>query len=73
MIMEALEINAKTDDNGVLHINLPLSKKNSNVRIIILLEEELSAIRERYAQSDSFDFWSTAEEDLYQDLVPAIK
>lgn len=71
--MEALEIKAKTDDKGVLHINLPLSKKNSNVRIIILLEEEVSAIRERYAQSDAFDFWSAAEEDLYQDLVPANK
>jgi hypothetical protein len=68
--MEALEIKAKTDDNGILNINLPLSKKNFNVRIIILLDEELSAIRDRYSQSDGFEFWAAAEEDLYQDLVP---
>ena len=38
--MKAIEINSKTDKYGYLKIDYPLNKKDSNVRILILLDDD---------------------------------
>jgi hypothetical protein len=40
--MKAIEINSKTDKPGHLRINYMLDKSESNVRILILLDEDSS-------------------------------
>ncbi|HEY5589777.1 MAG TPA: hypothetical protein VIK55_02055 [Paludibacter sp.] len=37
--MRAIEINTMTDKNGHLKINYPINKKESNVRVIILVDD----------------------------------
>ncbi|MFW5831755.1 MAG: hypothetical protein ACOC1J_00435 [Prolixibacteraceae bacterium] len=38
--MKAIEVKAKTDDQGLLRINVPLQKNNQEVRLIILFHQE---------------------------------
>jgi len=69
--MKAIEINSKTDKYGNLKIDYPLNKKDSQVRVIILLDDEyvnpedeklwLKAI----SNNSAFDFLNDPAEDIY--------
>jgi len=68
--MKAIEINSKTDKHGHLRINYPLNKKNSKVRVIILLIEDDESEEEKLwmqsiSNNPSFDFLKEPEEDIY--------
>ena len=44
--MKAIEINTKTDKHGHLKINYPINQHESNVRVIILIDEKNDDIDE---------------------------
>ena len=69
--MKAIEINSKTDKTGHLKINYKLDKSESNVRILILLDEDSSEQEEEklwmnsISKNPAFDFLNDSEEDIY--------
>jgi hypothetical protein len=69
--MKAIEINSKTDKTGHLKINYKLDKSESNVRILILLDEDSSEKEEEklwmssISKNPAFDFLNDSEEDIY--------
>lgn len=69
--MKAIEINSKTDKTGHLKINYKLDKSESNVRILILLDEDSSEQEEEKLWMNSisknpvFDFLNDSKEDIY--------
>jgi len=69
--MKAIEISTRTDKQGHLKINYPLNKKDSNVRIIILVDEKEYDRDEEKLWVDSissnpaFDFLKDEAEDIY--------
>lgn len=69
--MKAIEINSKTDKNGILRIDYPLKRKDSNVRIIILLDDDYpNADDEKLwlqsiSKNEAFDFLNDPAEDIY--------
>jgi len=69
--MKAIEINSKTDKKGHLKINYKLNKSNSNVRVLILLDDDYTDIDEEaiwmdsIAKNPSFDFLKDSAEDIY--------
>lgn len=69
--MKAIEINTKTDKQGHLKINYPLNKKESNVRIIILVDEKNDDKDEEklwlnsISSNPAFDFLKDVTEDIY--------
>ena len=71
MMMKAIEINSKTDKNGHLSIEYKLDKFGKKVRIIILLEEELTETDDEkiwmnsISNNPAFDFLKDSEEDIY--------
>ena len=69
--MKAIEINAKTDSQGHLKLNYPLHKKEQNVRVIILVDDN-SEINEdeklwlnAVSSNPAFDFLKEPEENIY--------
>jgi len=69
--MKAFEIRSKTDKTGHLKIDYKLGKPLSNVRILILLDEDISEKEEENLWMDSistnpaFDFLNDSSEDIY--------
>ncbi len=69
--MKAIEINARTDKFGNLRLDYPLNKKDSVVRVIILLEEKSEEVEEEkrwlysVQNNPAFDFLNDPEEDIY--------
>jgi len=69
--MKAIEINSKTDKYGNLKIEYPLNKKNSNVRVLILLDDDyLNPDDEKLwlqsiSKNPAFDFLNDPDEDIY--------
>ena len=69
--MKAIEINARTDKFGNLRLDYPLNKKDSVVRVIILLEEKSEEVEEEkrwlysVQNNPAFDFLYDPEEDIY--------
>lgn len=69
--MKAFEIKSKTDKTGHLKIDYKLGKPLSNVRILILLDEDNSEQEEEKIWMDSistnpaFDFLNDPSEDIY--------
>jgi hypothetical protein len=69
--MKAIEITTKTDKYGHLKINYPMNKKESNVRIIILVDEKNEDVDEEklwmnsISSNPAFDFLKNIEEDIY--------
>jgi len=69
--MKAIEINAKTDKYGHLKINYPVNKPESEVRIIILIDEKSDEADEEklwikaIASNPAFDFLSEPGENIY--------
>lgn len=69
--MKAIEIKSKTDKTGHLKINYKLDKSESNVRILILLDEDSSDQEEEklwmnsISKNPAFDFLNDPMEDIY--------
>ncbi|MDD4968446.1 MAG: hypothetical protein PHT07_03355 [Paludibacter sp.] len=69
--MRAIEINAKTDNQGQLILNYPLHKKEQNVRIIILVEDNTDIdVEEKLwlnavSLDPAFDFLKEPEDYIY--------
>ncbi len=69
--MRAIEINSKTDKTGHLRIDYQLNKKDSNVRVLILLEDDISKDDDErlwlksIAKNPAFDFLKEPVEDIY--------
>jgi hypothetical protein len=69
--MKAIEISTKTDKYGHLKINYPLNNCESNVRIIILVEEMNDEVNEEklwlksISSNPAFDFLKDTSENIY--------
>jgi hypothetical protein len=69
--MKAIEIKSKTDNSGHLKIDYKLDKANSNVRVLILLDDDTYQNEEEKLWMDSisrnpaFDFLNDPAEDIY--------
>ena len=69
--MRAIEINSKTDKKGRLKIDYDLIQKNTNVRVLILLDEQDDEAKEEkiwlssVLNNSAFDFLKDEEEDIY--------
>jgi hypothetical protein len=69
--MKAIEINSKTDKAGHLKIDYKLNKSESNVRVLILFEEDSSELEEEklwlnsISKNPAFDFLNDPMEDIY--------
>ena len=69
--MKAIEINAKTDKSGHLKIDYPVNKPESNVRVIILVDEKTDEVNEEMlwmktiASNPAFDFLKEPGENIY--------
>jgi len=69
--MKAIEITTKTDKTGHLKINYPINKKESNVRIIILVDEKNDDADEEklwmnsISSNPAFDFLKDSNENIY--------
>ncbi|MCD4696506.1 MAG: hypothetical protein K8S16_09730 [Bacteroidales bacterium] len=75
--MRAIEINSKTDKTGHLKINYQLNKSDSNVRILILLDDDIKIDEEKLwldsiSKNPAFEFLNDSSEDIYSlnDGVP---
>jgi hypothetical protein len=69
--MKAIEINSKTDKNGRLKIDYKLDKSESNVRVLILINDDINEHDEEnlwlnsISTNPAFDFLSDSSEDIY--------
>lgn len=69
--MRAIEINTKTDKYGHLKINYPLNQRESNVRIIILVDEKNDETEKEdfwlksISTNPAFDFLQDPNENIY--------
>jgi hypothetical protein len=69
--MKAIEINSKTDNAGYLKIDYKLGKANSNVRVLILVnddayeQEEEKPWMNSISKNPAFDFLNDPAEDIY--------
>lgn len=69
--MKAIEIKSKTDKTGLLKINYKLNKSESNVRVLILLEDdnvendEEAIWMNSISNNPAFDFLEDSAEDIY--------
>jgi hypothetical protein len=69
--MKAIEITTKTDKYGNLKINYPMNKKESNVRVIILVDEKNEDLDEEklwmnsISTNPAFDFLKDSHENIY--------
>ena len=69
--MKAIEITTKTDKTGHLKINYPMNKRDSNVRIIILVDEKNDEVDEEMlwlnsiSSNPAFDFIKDSNENIY--------
>jgi hypothetical protein len=69
--MKAIEINSKTDKYGHLKIDCTLDRSDSDVRVLILIEEESSDKEEEklwmnsISRNPAFDFLNDPQEDIY--------
>ncbi len=69
--MKAIEINSKTDEYGNLKIEYPLNKKDSKVRVLILMDDDyLNSDDEKFwlqsiSKDPAFDFLNDPDENIY--------
>ena len=69
--MKAIEITTKTDKSGHLKINYPMNKRDSNVRVIILVDEKNDEVDEEMlwlnsiSSNPAFDFLKDSNENIY--------
>lgn len=68
--MKVIEINSKTDKKGHLKIDYQLDKSDSNVRLLILIDDnsdndEEEIWIEAISSNPAFDFLMDNSEDIY--------
>ena len=69
--MKAIEINTKTDKYGHLILNYPVNKRESKVRVIILVDEKSDEEDEEklwmnaVSSNPAFDFLNEPSENIY--------
>ncbi len=68
--MRAIEINSKTDKKGHLKIDYQLDKSDSNVRVLILVDDNSDNDEEQIwldsiSSNPAFDFLKDKSEDIY--------
>ncbi len=68
--MRAIEINSKTDKKGHLKIDYQLNKSDSNVRVLILIDDNSDLDDEKLwlesvSKNPVFDFLKDKTEDIY--------
>ncbi|MFW6272928.1 MAG: hypothetical protein ACOC2U_04020 [bacterium] len=68
--MRAIEINSKTDKKGHLKIDYQLDKSDSNVRVLILVDDNPDNDEEKIwldsiSSNPAFDFLKDKSEDIY--------
>ena len=68
--MKAIEINSKTAKSGLLKINYKLNRADSNVRVLILLDDDAENDEEAIwmnsiSNNPTFDFLKDSAEDIY--------
>ena len=68
--MKAIEINSKTDKKGHLRIDCQLDKSDSNVRVLILLDDSSDSEDEKLwmdsiSGNPAFNFLHDESEDIY--------
>jgi hypothetical protein len=69
--MKAIEINSKTDKTGHLKIDYKLDKSESNVRVLILIDDDTSDQEDEnlwmnsISANPAFDFLREPVEDIY--------
>jgi hypothetical protein len=66
--MKAIEINSKTNSKGHLKLDLDLKEAGKNVKVLILIEEDLNEEMEwlkMISKDPAFDFLKDSEEDIY--------
>ncbi|MFN8673043.1 MAG: hypothetical protein U0457_13310 [Candidatus Sericytochromatia bacterium] len=74
--MRAIETSVKSDNNGIVKINIPINQKEANVRIILLVSEnntnnlnndidDNSLWLKSMSKNPSFEFLNDPEEDIY--------
>jgi hypothetical protein len=68
--MKAIEINSKTDNKGLLKIDYQLDRADSDVRVLILVDDYSDEDEEKLwmnaiATNPAFDFLKDKSEDIY--------
>ena len=69
--MEAIEIKSRTDKKGFIRLDYPLKIKDKNVRILILVEDEIDQQDEEtewlkaVSNNPAFHFLQEPEENIY--------
>ena len=69
--MKAIEIKSKTDKSGHLKIDYKLNKSNSDVRVLILINDDITEHDEEnlwlnsISTNPAFDFLRDSSEDIY--------
>ena len=66
--MKAIEIKSKTNSKGHLKLDLDLKEAGKNVKVLILIEEDLNEEMEwlkMISKDPAFDFLKDSEEDIY--------
>ena len=68
--MRAIEIVSKTDKTGLLKINYKLDKSESNVRVLILLDDDNEQEDEKLwmrsiSRNPAFNFLNDPAEEIY--------
>jgi len=69
--MKAIEINTRTNEAGYLKINYPLYRKDSSVRVLILVDDKIDSVdeeklwRSSISANPAFDFLNNVDEDIY--------
>ena len=69
--MKAIEISTKTDKHGYLKINYLLNNSDSNVRVIILVDETIDIVDEEklwmrsISSNPAFDYLKESSENIY--------
>ena len=69
--MKAIEITTKTDKAGRLKSNYPMNKRESDVRIIILVDEKSDDVDEEklwinsISSNPAFNFLKDSNENIY--------
>jgi hypothetical protein len=68
--MKAIEINSKTDNKGILKIDYQLDRADSDVRVLILVDDYSDENEEKLwmnaiATNPAFDFLKDKSEDIY--------
>ena len=69
--MKAIEINTKTDKFGHVKLNYAINEKESNIRVIILVEDKNDEADEEklwmktISSNAAFDFLKDSKENIY--------